>query len=84
VCILWSGVNRLQIQEICYDPVVRKITSRCNYAPVAQLVEQGPFKPKVVGSNPARRTNVESSALCWGVCVVRSGDLVRILPKVGS
>ena len=26
------------------------------YAPLAQLAEQGPFKPKVVGSIPSRRT----------------------------
>ncbi len=32
-----------------------------NQAPVAQLVEQGPFKPKVVGSNPARRTMIKIS-----------------------
>ena len=27
------------------------------YAPLAQLVEQGPLKTKVAGSSPARRTN---------------------------
>jgi hypothetical protein len=29
--------------------------------PVAQLVEQGPFKPKVAGSSPARHTKVNTS-----------------------
>ena len=31
-----------------------------SFATVAQLVEQGPLKPKVLGSNPSRRTNKKS------------------------
>ena len=31
------------------------------FATVAQLVEQGPLKPKVLGSNPSRRTNKDFS-----------------------
>ncbi len=32
-------------RSACYTPA---------YGPLAQLVEQGPFKPRVAGSNPAR------------------------------
>ena len=37
------------------------------YASVAQSVEQGPLKPKVLGSTPSRRTKKTSRKRCFFV-----------------
>jgi hypothetical protein len=44
-----------------------------NYAPVAQLVEQIPFKDKVVGSIPTGRTALRKICTAVGFLAVRTG-----------
>ncbi len=53
--VLYKGSRRYTMKMIVYDQEI-------NHAPVAQLVEQLPFKEKVVGSFPTGRTQKEKDA----------------------
>jgi hypothetical protein len=50
--------SKTYLQYVVEDrsPKLKSGENNQNEPPIAQLVEQGPFKPGVVGSNPTRRT----------------------------
>ena|GEM_PF-4343918 len=52
ICAQDKPLGLLDVSRVFpYDPVILN-----QFATVAQLVEQGPLKPKVLGSTPSRRT----------------------------